>query len=80
MPQRILTDDWSWYDQRKKPEDRLFFSFDQEWETEYLLEKIRKFEPGITAGAIRFALHLAKKDVPAPHPREKIVQCLMEKL
>jgi hypothetical protein len=44
MPQRILNEDWSDYDNRKlKGVDARYFSCEEEWERNYLVRKIRKF-------------------------------------
>jgi hypothetical protein len=78
MPHRILNEDWSDYDNRKKIEDRLFFSCEEAWEVDYLLDKIRKYVPHKTDAEIRQAILSCCTEIPAPRPRNTFVTCLME--
>ena len=81
MPQRILHDDWSEYDNKKKKwEDRFFFSCEESWEVDYLVSKIKKIYPLKTDAAIRAAIASCCKEVPGNKPREKFVNCVMSKL
>ena len=81
MPNRILNEDWSEYDnKKKKKEDRLFFSCEEQWEVDYLVKKIRKHEPYKTDDAIKRAIASCCKEIPAPRPRDKFVRCVMSKL
>lgn len=81
MPQRILNEDWSDYDNKKKKGvDSRFFSCEENWEVDYLVDKIRKHEPYKTRDAILSAIRSCCKDIPAPRPRDKFVRCVMNKL
>jgi hypothetical protein len=81
MPQRVLNEDWSDYDNRKKRwEDRFFFSCEETWEVDYLIRKIQKHEKYKTETAIRQAIAACCKEIPAPRPRDKFVRCVMGKL
>ena len=81
MPLRVLNEDWSDYDNKKKKwEDRFFFSCDESWEVDYLVGKIRKVYPSKTETAIRSAIASCCKEVPAPRLREKFVRCVIGKL
>ena len=81
MPERILNDDWSDYDNKKKKgADRLFFSCEESWEVDYLVAKIRKIYPLKSESAIRAAITSCCKEIPAPRPRDKFVRCVMGKL
>lgn len=81
MPQKILNEDWSVYDDKKKKwEDRFFFSCEESWEVDYLVAKIRKAYPLKSEASIRAAISSCCKEVPAPRPRDKFVRCVMSKL
>ncbi|KYP14145.1 hypothetical protein [Flavihumibacter sp. CACIAM 22H1] len=81
MPEKILKEDWSDYDNKKKKwVDRFFFSCEEVWEIDYLVSKIRKVYPSISETAIRTAIASCCKEVPANRPREKFVRCVMSKL
>lgn len=81
MPDEILKEDWSEYDNKKKKwEDRFFFSCEENWEVDYLVSKIRKIYTSKTDAAIRGAISSCCNEVPAPRPRDKFVRCIMSKL
>ena len=81
MPERILNESWSDYDNKKKRwEDRFFFSCEEPWEVDYLVAKIRRMYPAKSGSAIRDAIFSSCKTVLAPRPREKFVRCVMSKL
>ena len=81
MPERILNEDWSDYDDKKKKHaDARFFSCEEVWEVDYLVKKIKKHEPYKTEDAIRKAIASCCLTIPAPRPREKFVKCVMGKL
>lgn len=77
----ILEEDWSEYDDRKKKkEDRLFFSCEEDWEVDYLVNKIHKNFPAITKEQIRAAIKQCCNSVAAPRPRKIFVECVMNRL
>ena len=81
MPQRILNEDWSDYDNRKKVYvDRFFFSCEEDWEVDYLVRKIKKVLPLKSDEDIRNAIISCCKMVPAPRPRQRFVECVMGRL
>lgn len=81
MPDKILNENWSDYDNKKKKwEDRSFFSCEESWEVDYLVSKIRKIYPSKSESAVRAAITSCCKEISAPRPREKYVRCVMSKL
>lgn len=81
MPNRILNEDWSDYDNKKKKyEDRFFFSCDEDWEIDYLLKKIKRHLPQKTDADIRNAINSCCKEIAAPRHRKTFVECVMRKL
>lgn len=81
MPQVILNDNWSDYDDRKKKGiDARFFSCEEPWERAYLLRKIRKHNPGYSEEAINRAINTCCTEIPAPRPRTTFVTCVMQRL
>ena len=81
MPERILNESWSDYDNKKKRwEDRFFFSCEESWEVDYLVAKIKRIYPAKSESAIRAAIISCCKEVSAPRPRDKFVRCVMSKL
>jgi hypothetical protein len=81
MPQRVLNEDWSDYDNKKKKYvDRFFFSCEEDWEVDYLVAKIRKVYPLKSEVSIRAAVLSCCKEIPGNKPRDKFVQCVMSKL
>jgi hypothetical protein len=79
MPQRILNEDWEEYDNRKI-RDRKFFACTEPWEVDYLVTVTRKAYPHYSESAKRAAITACCRTVGAPHPREKFVACVMERL
>jgi hypothetical protein len=81
MPQHVLNEDWSDYDNRKKRyADANFFSCTESWEREYLVQKIRKVHRQYSENAIITAINSCCREVGAPHPRKAFVECVMKKL
>lgn len=81
MPQRVLSEDWSDYDDRKKKRtDAQFFSCEESWEREYLVRKIRKVYPQYSEAAITAAISACCLEVRAPRPRKNFVECVMRRL
>jgi len=73
MPDKILNDNWSEYDNKKKKwEDRFFFSCEESWEVDYLVSKISKIYPLKSEVAIRSAISSCCKEIPAPRPEENL--------
>lgn len=81
MAHRVLTEDWSDYDnKKKKKEDRLFFSCEESWEVDYLVRKLKKYYPGKTDAQIISAIRACCNSISAPRPRDKFVACVTAKL
>lgn len=81
MTHRVLNEDWSDYDnKKKKKEDRSFFSCEESWEVNYLLNKLKKHYPDKTEAQIRSAITACCRTVPSPRPRTKFVTCVTGRL
>lgn len=83
MPHRILADDWSDYDNKKKKGvDARFFSCEEQWERDYLINKILKHYPYKTKDAIAKAISscCSSPSMPSNKPRKQFVECVMSKL
>lgn len=81
MPQKVLNDDWSYYDNRKKKgEDARYFSCVESWEREYLKEKIKHLYPGFSDVNIEKAIVGCCQTVESPRPRKEFVECVMRRL
>lgn len=81
MPQKVLNEDWSEYDDRKKKHtDASFFSCEEPWEREYLTRKIRKVHPQFSEASITAAISACCLAVPAPRRRKTFVECVMRRL
>jgi hypothetical protein len=81
MAHPVLNEDWSDYDnKKKKKEDRLYFSCEESWEVEYLVEKLQPHYPKKSETDIRNAIKSCCTTVSSPRPREKFVDCVTSKL
>lgn len=81
MPELVLNEDWSDYDNlKKKGTDKLFFSCEEIWEREYLVAKIRKLYPKYSLAVITAAVGACCVEMRAPRPREAFVECVMRRL
>jgi len=81
MPQRLLDENWSDYENKKRRgTDPFFFSCEDEWEMVYLLNKVRKYFPFETDTTIRRAIESTCREIPRPRPRDKFVTTVFSKL
>lgn len=81
MPERVLGEDWSAYDNRKRRwTDRFFFSCGEPWEVDYLVRTILNVYPVISEIAIRQAIDFCCKRMERPRPRDKFVRFVMHHL
>lgn len=81
MPNQILNEDWSDYDDRKKKRtDAQFFSCEESWEREYLLRKIRRVYSQYSEATITAAISACCVEVRGPRPRKAFVECVMRRL
>ena len=79
--QEVLSEDWSEYEHKKKRyRDRMYFFCDEQWEVDYLVNKITKTHPSIAVEQIRRAIASAGNQIRGYRPRAQFVQCVMEKL
>jgi hypothetical protein len=80
--QHILETDWTDYDNRKlrNNPDARFFACTEPWEREYLITKIKALYPTHSRQEIVDAIDQCCKTTPAPHPRQKLVECVMHRL
>lgn len=80
MPHKILNEDWSDYDNRKKVHtDARYFACTESWEVDYLARKIMKVSGYCEAG-IRNVITNCCRTVGSPHPRPAFVECVMKRL
>jgi len=82
MPQRILNEDWTDYDNKKIRDGRdgRFISCEESWEVEYLVGKIRKHLPGKSDVQIKDAIAHCCHAVQGNKPRKEFVTCVMGRL
>jgi len=80
MPDKILNEDWSDYDNKKiiGKADRNKFSCTENWEVNYLIDKIHSAHPNYTKQKIQTAIRMACMASKSPHPREMFVSRIME--
>lgn len=79
--EKILSEDWEDYDNRKlKKGDSQFFSCDESWEVDYLVDKIDNAYPRVGREAIREAIKQCCQTVHGNKPRAKFVACVMARL
>ncbi|MBC7745242.1 MAG: hypothetical protein H7096_09080 [Flavobacterium sp.] len=74
----IVKGDWSDYNIRKiRHIDRLLFNCDEEWEVDYLVNKIKAH--GVWSDEqIREAIKLACYEELEPRPRESFIRCVIK--
>jgi len=82
MSLKVLTDDWSDYDQRKIRDrrDARYFAFTENWELDYLIRKYKKAHPYLTEAAIKTAISECCTKADIIRPREEFIQCVSERL
>lgn len=74
----ILNDDWSEYDQRKKAYgDVSTISCDQQWEVNYLINKIKKVYAEVDPIDARAAIKHCCIVMPEPRKRKAFLTCVM---
>ena len=80
--QTILNEDWSEYDNRKKRggSDHRNFACTETWEVDDLVTKIHKHHSTLSTSAIRDAIKACCNSIGSPHPREKFVKCVTDRL
>lgn len=81
MSKEKVLEDWSEYDDRKKRKgDANFFSCEESWEVDYLVDKIRKSYPNFSEQKIKEAISECCKTVSGNKPRRQFVECVMNRL
>lgn len=81
MSLKLVLEDWSDYDDRKKRiQDAHFFACTEKWEADYLTARIRKVYPFLNALAIADAITQCCRSVKAPHARHPFVECVLKRL
>jgi len=82
MPHRVLNEDWSNYDNRKirDSRDSRFFSCEEQWEVDYLLEKVHRHLTHKTEAEIKDAILKCCKIIKTPRPRSEFVKCVFDRL
>jgi hypothetical protein len=80
LSETILKGDWSEYNLKKTRHiDRLLFNCDEDWEIDYLIDKIRQYGswPELK---IRQAINLACYEELQPRPRGSFIRCVVKML
>lgn len=78
--ERVL-ENWEDYDKKKKKGvDARYFSCSEQWEIDYLTEKIVIVFPKQMPDRIRRAISSCCEIVPAPRLRRKFVECVLRRL
>ncbi|MEO8403000.1 MAG: hypothetical protein ABI480_00335 [Chitinophagaceae bacterium] len=82
MPDKILTDDWSAYDDRKirDKRDSAKFSCKESWEVNYLVKIVRRHYPQHTKLQVLKAIESACNNLKTPRVRKEFVEMVMQKL
>jgi len=82
MPQNVLSQDWSEYDNRKIRDrrDSKDFACSESWEVDYLIKVTRKAYPQYSEVAVRVAINACCHQVVSPHARKEFVTCVMNRL
>jgi hypothetical protein len=76
-----ISEDWSDYDdKKKKSKDAQYFSCSEEWEVNYLVNKIKNVYPKLTRETIKDAIQDCCKSVKTPRPRKEFINCVLSKL
>lgn len=72
---------WKEFDVRKQTEggDIRYFSFN-EWEIDYLVERIREENPEFSEIRILRAILACCETIPAPHPKNEFYEYVLNKL
>jgi hypothetical protein len=81
MAKHPIYEDWSDYDDKKKKKgDARFFACTEEWEVDYLKNKIKRLYPALAESDILKAIEACCKTLGAPRPREEFVDCVLRRL
>jgi hypothetical protein len=82
MPQKVLNEDWSAYDDRKirDKRDSKDFACSESWEVDHLINVTRKAYPLYSESQIKSAIGFCCAKVGSPHPRNEFVACVMNRL
>jgi len=78
----IMEGDWSEYDNAAITDSRdgNFFSCNEEWEVNYLINKIHAQFPQVTKVAIKTAIMSSCREMSAPRPRKAFVESVTRRL
>lgn len=72
---KLILENWEDYDNKKlKVGDSAFFSCEEEWERDFLLNKIREEYPDMNREVILKAMSIGCNVIKAPRPRETYVR------
>jgi hypothetical protein len=79
---RVLSEDWSEYDNRKVRggSDHRKFSCSESWEVDYLVNKIHKLHPSVSKETIKAAITACCNTPGLSREREAFVECVMKRL
>ena len=78
---KVLAEDWTEYDNRKKRQgDAAFFACSEPWEVEFLIIQLVKHYPGHTRAQFIAAIQACCALGPGNHPRKALVECVTAQL
>lgn len=79
MPEKILADSWTDYNKRKTSANtkKKIFCCEEQWERDYLRDKIHRIYPDFRITQIEFAIQFCCEHVPPPRRRKLFVECVM---
>jgi hypothetical protein len=78
MPIKILADDWSDYDERKRGYGNVtYLDCTIEWEADYLAQKVVKVYPEYKLEVIKNVIASCCRNLPVPYKRIAFVTSLM---
>ncbi len=82
IPAKVLDENWSEYESRKRQAGLDPFLFDslQPWEVEFLVVIIGKTLPNYLPASIKTALEGCCLIDKGPHPRKAVVECVLRRL
>jgi hypothetical protein len=80
MSLSIILQDWSAYDDRKKEGESNVFSCEDNWEVEYLIERIISVHPTKNRLQVQLAINSCCYWIQAPRQRSQFIECVLRRL
>lgn len=78
--QKILKEDWSRVDEKKKPEERGFITCEEVYEVEYLIDLFKKHCPVKSEKEIIYAIAAGLRSTQGLKPRQQFLETVNTKL